>query len=432
MENFDKKIRESLDQHELPLDAGAWASMEQALDKAMPVGGVAGTVSTGTSWGWYAAGGAFIIASGVALFSLLSVNENNIGDSLASNQYQEIPVASEEIANDNSETSIVLEQAGSEDPKSSNQEPNAVESAIQGEVLNEDAATIEKSEQTVLIENSEVETKKVVPENEGNSATPSQKGFLLGFSPSAREICAGETVTFLNNTSEEKIEFVWNFGDGNSSTEHDPNHVFNTSGSYSVTLDGNRKGTNVSESQTINILVKSSPNAEVLSTTNLKVENLISYDALLTNEQTAEWKFSDGSFTTGSQANHLYLNPGVQKVKLTVKNSNGCIDRTELNESISEELEFFVGNTFTPNGDGSNDEFFIPVLRDLDVPFQLIVVDKNNQTVFKTTDANETWNGKHLNTGAPMPDGKYSYMLTLNKTYLKNNSINGKFNLQRR
>ncbi len=433
MENFDKKIKESLSQHELPLDAGAWASMEQALDKAMPVGGSESTGAPGSSWGWYAAGGSFLVASGVALFSLLSVNENNIGNSFNAKVQQPTEATTETSTGtrDGSENATISNKT---------EQPPTQAIASKAEKIGPQNGQRPSTEESVSIQETDKTRSSIVSNSEETSTTSensnkvstTHKGFLLGFTPSSREVCAGETVTFLNNTSEENIDFSWNFGDGTTSSETDPNHVFSTAGSYDVTLIGTRIGTSITEDQSINILVKQAPKAEILSSVDEKVENLLTYETLLTSGQSAEWHFSDGTLATGSKVNHLYLDPGVQKVKLTIKNSNGCSDRIELNESISEELEFYVGNTFTPDGDGSNDDFFIPVLRELNVPFQLIVVDKDNQPVFTTTNANEAWNGKHLNTGAPLPNGKYSYMLTLNKAYLKNNIINGKLNLLRR
>jgi gliding motility-associated-like protein len=427
MENFDNKIRESLGQHELPLDAGAWASMEQALDKAMPVGASTGAGGGSTSWAWYATCGAFIVASGVALFSFLSVNENNIGDSMSAKQDYKVPVMRDDNHTSKNQKSTISEGAKATDGDFTSQKSNEIVSSGKGQVLAQES----KNQQETIQANPEVKD-NFSKEEDNDNVAPSHKGFLLGFSPSSRDICAGETVTFLNHTSEYNIVFYWDFGDGSSSSEHDPNHVFNTPGFYSVTLVGTRKGTDINESQTINILVKSSPKAEIFSSSNAKIDNLISYETPVAIGQTAEWNFSDGTFTSGNTAEHLYLNPGVQKVKLTVKNSNECIHRIDLSESISEELKFFVGNTFTPDGDGNNDEFFIPVLKELGVPFQLVIIDKNNQTVFTTIDANDSWNGKHLNTGEPLPNGKYSYLLTLNKTYLKNNTISGKVNLLRR
>jgi hypothetical protein len=111
MENFDKKIRESLYQQELPLDSGAWASMEQALDKAMPVVASAGAGGGSTSWAWYASGGAFIVASGVALFSFLSVNENNIGDSMSAKQDYKVPVIKDENHTSKNQNSTISEGA---------------------------------------------------------------------------------------------------------------------------------------------------------------------------------------------------------------------------------------------------------------------------------------------------------------------------------
>lgn len=48
-------------------------------------------------------------------------------------------------------------------------------------------------------------------------------------------IVAGETVAF-TNASSDGDSYNWNFGDGESSTETDPNHIYDAAGNYNVTL----------------------------------------------------------------------------------------------------------------------------------------------------------------------------------------------------
>lgn len=48
----------------------------------------------------------------------------------------------------------------------------------------------------------------------------------------------GRTVSFFNTSSAGLEHFVWNFGDGATSTENDPVHTYSASGNYTATLTG--------------------------------------------------------------------------------------------------------------------------------------------------------------------------------------------------
>ena len=47
----------------------------------------------------------------------------------------------------------------------------------------------------------------------------------------------GHVAVFIN-TSTDLEHFVWNFGDGATSTENDPVHTYSASGNYTATLTG--------------------------------------------------------------------------------------------------------------------------------------------------------------------------------------------------
>ena len=66
-------------------------------------------------------------------------------------------------------------------------------------------------------------------------------------------------------------------------------------------------------------------------------------------------------------------------------------------------------NVFTPNGDGSNDLLFIE--SELLTGFSVVVLDLNNQVIFKSSDPNFKWDGRMLN-GDMAPSGTYVYYVT--------------------
>lgn len=59
---------------------------------------------------------------------------------------------------------------------------------------------------------------------------------IPNFTSDVQDICPGDPVTFNNNTLGGNLAYLWDFGDGNTSTEQDPVHTYGLSGQYTVTL----------------------------------------------------------------------------------------------------------------------------------------------------------------------------------------------------
>lgn len=70
---------------------------------------------------------------------------------------------------------------------------------------------------------------------------------------------------------------------------------------------------------------------------------------------------------------------------------------------------------FSPNGDGINDVFNIPVF-DQFIPLKIMIMDRNGQLVYRSDSYNNQWDGK-ANTGfyngEDLPAGIYYYKLTI-------------------
>ncbi len=64
------------------------------------------------------------------------------------------------------------------------------------------------------------------------------KGVVAAFTPSAYTLCnTGESINFLNSSTGSGIlTYKWDFGNGGTSTDQSPTHVFNTKGSYNTKL----------------------------------------------------------------------------------------------------------------------------------------------------------------------------------------------------
>lgn len=59
---------------------------------------------------------------------------------------------------------------------------------------------------------------------------------IADFNSNVQEICEGNTVTFTDNSNGSPTSWLWDFGDGNTSTQQNPTHTYSTAGTYTVTL----------------------------------------------------------------------------------------------------------------------------------------------------------------------------------------------------
>jgi peptidyl-prolyl cis-trans isomerase B (cyclophilin B) len=76
---------------------------------------------------------------------------------------------------------------------------------------------------------------------------------VAGFVPTERTVMAADTVRF-TNTSEKAVSYAWDFGNGQQSTEAEPQIRYYRSGDYAVSLTAtNEKGKSRTTTQTINV-----------------------------------------------------------------------------------------------------------------------------------------------------------------------------------
>jgi len=99
---------------------------------------------------------------------------------------------------------------------------------------------------------------------------------------------------------------------------------------------------------------------------------------------------------------------------VTAMQANGCYDVADVNVIISEELNFFIPNLFTPNGDQSNDLFLMYGNGVDPNNFNFNVFNRWGEIVFETDDINvmftEGWDGTF--NGEQQPVGTYVWTMS--------------------
>jgi gliding motility-associated-like protein len=159
------------------------------------------------------------------------------------------------------------------------------------------------------------------------------------------------------------------------------------------------------------VTLVSFPNAQFSSDVNSGTAPLtVNFTNSSSNATSFDWNFGDGNEISTidlSNVSNAFLNSGFYTVWLVA--SNGlCSD------SISDiiivnapgEPILTVPNVLTPNGDGSNDEWFIFTQNVTEL--EVIIVNRWGNEMAKIEDVTGTWNGKTPN-GDEVTDGTYFY-----------------------
>ncbi len=161
---------------------------------------------------------------------------------------------------------------------------------------------------------------------------------VANFSSDVTEGSVPLSVQF-SDLSKDATGWNWDFGDGATSTEQNPVHVYNAVGKYAVTLTAsNEAGTDV-ETKTGYITVKavSSKLAAAFSaspTSGNSPLKVVFTDKSTGSPNSWKWNFGDGTYSTEKNPMHTFSKVGKYTVTLTVKNAKdsssvtrfGCIN----------------------------------------------------------------------------------------------------------
>ena len=140
------------------------------------------------------------------------------------------------------------------------------------------------------------------------------------------------------------------------------------------------------------------------------------------------WNFGDSTTATGAVVYHRYEDEGAYKVLLHVTDDNGCTDTvSKIVHAYFDNLNVYIPNTFTPNGDGLNDTWG-PIMREyIYAGYQVTrisIYDRWGNRVFTTEDPTEQWDGT-VNGRVVAPNTVYSYIIIITDIYGYNYEYSG-------
>jgi gliding motility-associated-like protein len=128
--------------------------------------------------------------------------------------------------------------------------------------------------------------------------------------------------------------WLWDFGDGNTSTAANPVHTYASLGTYTVRLTATNGSCSHTSIQIIS-LVDAQPDFTALKTTVCRENEAVVFNDASTNASSIvsyAWNFGDGNNSSQQNPQHTYQNSGVYTVTLTTTDINGCVNiRTRTN-----------------------------------------------------------------------------------------------------
>jgi gliding motility-associated-like protein len=231
--------------------------------------------------------------------------------------------------------------------------------------------------------------------------------------------CAPYTAVF-NNTSLAGTSFIWDFGDGTSSTATNPTHLYNMPGSYTIRLIANDPATcNLTDTTFFVLTVSSLPvaNFSISPAVNPLPENTpATYINGSTGASRYIWRFGDGdtllTVRRDTAVVHTFNATGDYISCLEAINDAGCRDTTCLPISARIVAVFDVPSAFTPNGDGRNDQVFVKGFGIATLHWR--IYNRWGVLVFETKNRNQGWNGYYKN--VLQPQEVYHYTLEVSFT----------------
>ena len=276
----------------------------------------------GNSWYKNSSGGNFVVDG----IKDTAVEGTNIGPLPGPTNQSPVAKASASADNVDAGTAVTLSAAGSKDPDGS----------ISSYVWTAGGKSIGSGETVKVTPEKTTTYTLTVTDDKGatSSATVKVTVKAVNHAPKASFTAAAKklTVQFTNTSKDQdgdKLTYSWDFGDGETSAEASPKHVYADEDSYEVTLTAtDAKGLSNSAKQTVTVQnTNTAPKAAFsVSKSALNVTFTNQSKDEDGDKLTYSWDFGDGETSDAASPAHTYAEEGTYNVYLTV--SDGKAEST--------------------------------------------------------------------------------------------------------
>lgn len=149
----------------------------------------------------------------------------------------------------------------------------------------------------------------------------------------ANNACANSGINLQNNTiNGNGSNWLWDFGNGDTSTALAPGYIYSTAGNYTITLIAGA-GTSCADTTTTSVTIFALPSVNfIASQTHGCNQATVNFTDQSSPGIIYSWFFGDGDTSALQNPSHTFNGAGIYTVGLTVTDSNGCVySRSKIN-----------------------------------------------------------------------------------------------------
>ncbi len=216
--------------------------------------------------------------------------------------------------------------------------------------------------------------------------------------------CAPLQVAFKNSFQNPPgTGYFWNFGDGTTSQEEEPVHLYENEGSYKVFLSLTSPNNCVKSADSIAMVeVRQIPKPECSANplTGTLQNPTIHFGT--GNYSSWVWEFDDGDSSLIQNPDHTFKDSGDYYVKVKVVNQYNCFNACSILVRINPIYPLGIPSAFSPNPSGSNggryslDDFtnniFFPITK-YTKDYHLEIFNRWGELIFESFDIGIGWDG---------------------------------------
>ncbi len=171
------------------------------------------------------------------------------------------------------------------------------------------------------------------------------------FSANPLDVCAFFPIDFTDLSTGGPDQWLWNFGDGGSSTQKNPSYAYQDTGYFDVTLTVWNNGC-ADSIKFVNYVHIKPPIANFAIGMNCAFPKERVFTDHSIGADTWTWDFGDGTSSTIPSPTHVYPSAGIYAVKLTVTNlTTGCQHfKDGIVRVITEKANFVASDTIICKG----------------------------------------------------------------------------------
>lgn len=148
------------------------------------------------------------------------------------------------------------------------------------------------------------------------------------------------SVQFVNFSTGIITDYLWEFGDGNTSSKISPLHTYGSSGSYQVCLTISGPDCQSKWCETVYVYDSVAPCSNYFIYSN--AGNNVAFTGYASPESSVyNWDFGDGTTGTGNQVTHQYQSAGVYIVSLLTTSDEGCTYTSTQDVIVGDSVSYF-------------------------------------------------------------------------------------------